>query len=478
VCVGVAATIVALSLLATMAAACLRVRARPLDGVEGAVLFEASRIRDGFALYVDPSVGAPEYGAVPSRYYVLYPPLFSALLSGVPRGLAAAAGRWLSMLAFYGGLVFLALRARKSCRAQALVAAAFVGGAYELAEFGASARPDALAVLLATFAAERAVRRGGVDAVVGALFALAAWTKPNVIGMGAGVFVVGLALRRGAVRGLAGAAVVSAAIALALQWSSHGAWLQHLTRATGQPMRWLVFLAQINHRAQFFVGLFVLSAWAAVGSLRRGDTDDGARGALALGALAGSVLWCLFTLPKIGSAANYWIEPCVAAVLALAQTEPVLEARAVGILLLVQALWTDVASARAAVDGVQRDRAHRDLLARAKELCLARPDDLVVADEPGIEVELDGRLVAHAFPLTHAAARGVFPIEAWLADLSRPEIACVVASHDHIERPLTQSDPNYDYFALPVRAALDQRFEKVAQSWGWAIYARRPSPGP
>ena len=272
---ALAAVVVLASLAVTLVAVCIRVRVRPLDGVEGAVLFEASRIRQGLSLYVDPSVGARDYGAIPSRYYVLYPPLYSALLSRFPAGSAASIGRWLSVLAFYGGLAVVAWNARPRCRGQAVVAVAFVGGMYELAEFGASARPDALALLLATLAAERAVRRGGLDALAGALFALAAWTKPNVVGMAAGLFAVGLVLRRpGVLRGLAACLGVSALVALALQASSNGAWFDHLTRATGQPMRAIVLAAQINHRAQFFCGLFLLAAFAAARARRRGGPDE------------------------------------------------------------------------------------------------------------------------------------------------------------------------------------------------------------
>ncbi len=489
---SLAGLVIAVTLVATLAGAVLDVSLRPLDGVEGAVLFEAARIRAHLPLYVDPVLGAHDYGPVAARYYVLYPPLWSWVLSLLPVAHAATLGRWLGIASWWGLLALLAARARRGCRAKAVLAAGFVGGVYEFAEFGGSARPDAIALLLAGLALERTLRRERLDAVAGALFALAAWTKPNVIGMAAGVFVLSFVRSPRRTLGPIGAALaVTAVVAGVLQKVSGGAWLDHLTRATGQPLSALVLRAQMKHRAQFFCGLFAFAGWlgwrvrararasATVPgiTLEPGEPEQGPL--LGLAALAASVLWSLSTLPKIGSAANYWMEPCVAAVALIARAPlPDLSSRALfalGFFVPFQVLWTDAASVRGTCAAIQANRDHTELVAHARDRCGAGPDELVVADEPGIEMMLDGRLVAHPFPLTHLALRGKYPLGPWLDDLARPEIACVLTAHDRIERPLTEHDLDYDYFTLPVRALLQRRFTKITESEGWTLYGKPDS---
>ena len=99
--------VLAASLVVTLAWAVMTVAARPLDGVEGDVFFEANRIRAGLALYTDPRHGANEYGPPPARYLVLYPPLWSAALSLLPRAAAPIAGRVLASAAWLGVIGFL-----------------------------------------------------------------------------------------------------------------------------------------------------------------------------------------------------------------------------------------------------------------------------------------------------------------------------------------------------------------------------------
>src|SRR5262245_39366459 len=56
---------------------------RPVGLVESEMLFQASRIKQGFPLYRGLSEGAWELGAPPSRYCVLYPPFWPWLLAHV-----------------------------------------------------------------------------------------------------------------------------------------------------------------------------------------------------------------------------------------------------------------------------------------------------------------------------------------------------------------------------------------------------------
>jgi len=474
---GIAALVVAAAAIVTLVGAWVNGRLRPLDGVEGDLLFEASRIRAGLRLYVDPGVGALDYGVVPARYYVLYPPLWAGFLSLWPEAWARAAGRVVSSLAWWGLLGGLALSARPACRRPAWLAALFVGGVYSLAEFGGSARPDAAALALAGIALARAARRGQVDAVAGALFALAAWTKPNVVGAGAGAFVACLWVApRCFPRAAAAALAVSAVVIAALQRASGGTWLAHLVAATGQPLHASLFVHHVEARAQFFAAFLALAAFFAWKGKSLPSTE-GRGSTIALGALLLSVAWSLVTFAKVGSAANYWMEPCVAAVVIFSRVPPpALSPRALSALaglVPLQALWTGVGSVRATFEAFDQNRAHATLLERARSLCAMVPEGLAVSDEPGIEVTLDGRLVAHAFPLTCQARRGLYALGPWIADLGRSEIGCVVTAHDRIERPPGEVDEDYDYLAVPVRSALFARFAPVAEAGGWEVYAPR-----
>ncbi len=472
---GLAAAVASVALAVTVWGVGVNLHARPLDGVEGDLLFEASRIRAGFALYTDPSRGVADYGPIPARYYVLYPPLWAGFLSLWPSTWAATIGRLASSASWWGLLGWLAATARRPCRFAAAVAAAFVGGTYALAEFGGSARPDAIALALAGVALTRTLRRGELDVLAGALFALAVWTKPNVVGMGAGAFAACAFLApRSCLRGAAGAGGVSLLVVAVLQSVSSGTWMTHLLAGTAQPLYLRLLVHHLEARAQFFLPFVGLALFVA-GSRSPGPPCRAAP--LALAALAVSFAWSLFTFTKIGSAANYWMEPCLAAVIVFAHVEvPRLTARAqlaLAIAVPFQALWTGVGSVRATLESVDANRRHSLLLDRARTFCGAGPETLVVADEPGVEMQLDGRIVAHAFTLTHRFLRGRLDIEPWLHDLERPEIACVVTAHDRIERPPSEVDVDYDYFAPEVRAVLFARFAPRVVSAGWTVYAPR-----
>ena len=208
------------------------------DYVEGEVLFDASRIREHRALYVDIAEGATDYGPVPSRHFVVYVPTFAWALAAVPTSLAKSIGRAVSLASWAGLLVWIVVRARRSCTGVAMAAGAFVLGAHALTYFASCARPDGVAIALAGVALERTVRRGRADALVGALFAAAALTKPNVVGCFAGVMIAELSLRggRSALRMGLGALAVGVPSAACLHLVSGGAWLEHLVRSTILPM--------------------------------------------------------------------------------------------------------------------------------------------------------------------------------------------------------------------------------------------------
>jgi hypothetical protein len=451
---------------------------RPVDGVEGELLFEASRIRSGLGLYTDPVVGALDYGSVPARYFVLYPPLWAGFLSLWPKAAALIVGRLASMFAWWGTLAVLPLSARPRCRLPACLAALFVGGVYSLAEFGGSARPDSVALAIAALAMARAVRKGEADALSGGLFALAFWIKPNVIGMAGGAMLACFVVSpRAALRAALGGVVLTAAVVIALERVSSGTWIHHLLASMGQPLHLHLFAHHLEARAQFFVFFLTVAGFFAWKGARAPAHRASSEAKILLLGLAVSVAWSFVTFAKVGSAANYWMEPCVAAVILFSRIPPPdLSPRGrstLAIALPLQALWTGVGSMRATFESIDENRTHALLLDHARTDCGVGRESLVVADEPGVEMTLDGRLVAHPFVLTSLALRGLYPLEPWIADLRRPEIGCVVTMHDRIERPPGEVDVDYDYFAVPVRTALSARFTPVAGAAGWEVYARR-----
>ncbi len=462
-----------LALAASVAYALFALVHRPWDTVEGEVLFEASRLRHDLPLYVDPRVGAFDYGPVPARYYVLYPPLWSWLLSHVPEGAASQVARGFDIVAWFGLLAFVARTADAGCKRAATAGAIFVGGVYTLTLYGASGRPDSLAQLLAGIALVRAARLGRIDPLSAALFALAPWVKPNVLGMAAGAFALDLGLRRvKALLPLGIAALTSLAILAVLHVASSGAWITHLLRSTGQPLSAALWAEQVPSRLQF-LGIPLAFA-AACGWRARRDPKV----SLGLAAVLASVLWALFSLAKIGSATNYWMEPSVACLIVMAHAPvPSLEGRAriaAASVAVVQALWTGVATIRSSLEQIfvvlpSEDRS----LARARVLCNAGPGDVVLGDETGIELRLDGRIVATPFQMTHLARRGLYPLETWTHDVTRPEVVGIVMEDDLLERPLSDVSIEHDRFGPELRRLLKDRFELAEKSGDWRTYKLR-----
>jgi hypothetical protein len=465
-----AAAVVLASLLVSLAFGLGTLFVRPLENTEGCLLYEAARIRTGLPLYTDPVRGAFDYGAVPARYYVLYPPLWSFLLSSVPAGAAAGAGRALSLLAWYGVLALLAWGAYRRQRPAGVAAAAFVGGVYTLTLYGASARPDALAVALAALALERVVRaKGALTAPVAGLFALATFLKPNVAGMACGALLCLAFAPRRTVGAALGIAIVSLGVLAPLWVVSHGAFFTHVVRSTLQPWSASVWLEQMSTRPQLFAVPLVLALATGVASF----ADPGVRAATL--ALATSLVWTLVSLAKVGSATCYWMEPCLAACVVLGHAPvPALSSRWRSVLAVVvplQALWTGVGSIRSSVESLANSRARAGVLGSLRR---GLPGgSLLLSDDAGIELALDGRLIDTPFQTTQLVRAGLFPRASWMRDIERREIVGVVTTDDILERPLSEVDTGHDRYDVEMRQALRDAFVLVSREAGFYIYRRR-----
>ncbi|MDB4944200.1 MAG: hypothetical protein JWP97_3734 [Labilithrix sp.] len=487
--------LVAVAFFATLAWTASTLAVRPLDGVEGDVLFEADRLRVGLRLYTDPAAGAFDYGPVPARFLVLYPPLWSALLSRVPSAGAALVGRSLGLAAWAGILAWITLRAPREHRRAAAIGAACIFATWVLTCY-ASARPDALAVMLCGLAVERAARRGAasahfadsvtrLDPLVGVLLTLAAWVKPNVVGAAPGIIVGAVLASRAsgvrlgaAVRGVlpavASALLTAGLVAGVLTALTGRAWLAHLLFSTGQPPSGALWREQVLSRAPFAVAPF---AFLLVLGLRARERPGAV---VALTALVTSLAWTVLCLAKIGSASNYFMEPAVVGLVVLAHAGAGgLGPRArlvVSFGALAQAAWSGVASVRSSIDGVARSRAASAALASARATCGAAPGDLVMADEPGLERMLDGRILSTPFQLTHLARAGRFDESTWASDVTRPEVTCLVMQDDLLERPLARESREHDRFGPVLRRAFVARFELARAAGGLRIYRLRQRP--
>src|SRR5438128_2098656 len=83
------------------------------------MVFEASRVQRGAPLYIDPAQGAWEDGAPPSRYFVLYTPVWPEILARVSLpSLEAmrATGRILNSVFFVFALALVVRGARRANR--------------------------------------------------------------------------------------------------------------------------------------------------------------------------------------------------------------------------------------------------------------------------------------------------------------------------------------------------------------------------
>ena len=143
----------------------------------------------------------------------------------------------------------------------------------------------------------------------------------------------------------------------------------------------------------------------------------------------------------------------------------------------LQATWNGAGSVTGAARAIPTAFARAEALDGVRSLCGAPRDAVILADEPGLELALNGRVIATPFQTTHLVRRGRFPVDAWLSDVSSPEVACLVMQDDLLERPLSDDRIAHDRFAPDLRRVLATRFELVTTRAGYRIY-RAVAPPP
>jgi hypothetical protein len=467
-----AAGVVALSFAVTLVYLAATFHSRILECTEGALQFNAARLRDGLPLWVDPARGAWDYGPVPARFYAAYTGVWAFVLSLFPAGEGVAPARALSLLAWYGLLAWIAATSPPARRRAAVLAALFVGGTYSLALFGSEGRPDSAAILCSGVALTRSVRRDRVGFVDAALFATGAFIKPNVLGLASGALLAEVVLRRArSWPAIAGGAAASAVFAGVLQWASGGRWLSHLVAGNQAPLNLGLWLSQSVSALQFFGVPLVFAGYCALQSRR---SPGGLR---ALASVVSSATWTLLTIAKPGAARNYWMEPAIAGVVVFSHLPlPPFGPRGrvpMAVVALVQALWTGVGSIRSSIEAIVRSPAERAVVENARVAVGAHPGEVILGDQPGIEMMLNGRLVQTPVYMAVLGRAGKYPVDLWIEDISRPEVVGLVSGDDLLERPLDAEDVTTDTFLPSVRVALKRRFVLVEKAAGIYVYGLR-----
>ncbi len=426
---------------------------------EAEVLFEASRLRSHLPLYVDPLLGANEYGEPASRFYVTYPPLWTWIVSLGPNNVAFA--RLVCTIAWLGALAGLAWSARPESRRETAIAAVFVAGIWVLANFATIGRPDSIACALAAIALARAMRRGKLDVLSVALFVLVPWVKPTIVGLPLGALAGGCVVDRKSGPRMLGVAVLLAVVsAIVAHVASGGALFEHVVRSNAQAFSLAVWIEQVGGRLPFFAPLLVWAAW--LGWRDRASASS----RIGLAALGGAFGWTLFALAKTGSSSNYWMEPAIAAV-ALVSRCAAGPVRVFGsdlrhaLVALIAVAWADVASVRGALEHAARMRADAAFVASVRPRAGIESDGVIAADEAGIELLLNGRILTPTYQMVHLVRRGSYPAAPWIDELMSPRTRAFVEHTGQLR------------LAPDLQRALEASYDVAVEERGFRVWKRR-----
>jgi hypothetical protein len=476
----------ALSLVALVAlvaaAACLAIAAwflatsigsRRWGPVEAEMVFEALRVRKGLPLYFDPAVGASEYGSPPTRYFVLYTPLWPHILAYLgPASLEGlrAGGRLVNSVAWVAFFGWLARTTPAGRRGPTLVACALTCGGFFLAREASLAGPDTIACVLAGIGMVRAARKGHMDALSAVLLATGPFIKPSAIGCALGVALAHLLVKRWAAwRSLGIMALVGGAW-FAICWGlSHGMWPMHMFRATGQTLS-LDRLGQELMARGLFLGLPHL---VCIFFAFRGNANTVLRTTLVT-----TLAYSTLLLAKHGSGSHYFIEPSLACVTAVSMVSCVacpwqrlFRWTATAVLTCVTAAATMVGF----LGERQGSRGRDDVLAALREACPLAPGQVAVSSDLTLELDLNGRVIIPVWQTTYLARRGIFSVDMWQKDLSNPSVRCVIHGPEIMDPVPEEITGAIEVSALrkELRPALDREFSYDKNVMGWIVFKRR-----
>ena len=452
-------------------------QARPYGVVEAELLFQATRLRRGFPLYVDPFVGAWELGPPPSRYYVLYTPVWPWLLAHAGASTAVGmrgVGRVVNSLLYLATLAIVVRTSRPAERLLVGTAALLVLGFAMLTREAGLATADMPAVALAVAGLARTLRKGGLDSASAALLMAAPLVKPSVLGIPAGAVLAHLFVqRKPGVRAmllpLVSGGVVAGGLVAVFHVASGGAWLTHIVRATGQTLSFERWVRELGSRAMF---LGAPHAAALAAAVRRRATPR------ATVPLAVSLGWSIFSMAKHGSGTHYWLEPTMAALLALGAMDPLPAAPAPRALSWVGLTFTAAAAGVTLAELARAPAAFRswnDRIAELRARCPLGPGEVLVASDASLEMEIDGRVIVPSWQSSYLVRSGTFPLEAWRRDLAMPEVRCFVDGPQFLEpRPeRIEGITEVNAFRRELRDVIEDNFQREGEVDGLLLYRRR-----
>jgi hypothetical protein len=181
----------------------------------------------------------------------------------------------------------------------------------------------------------------------------------------------------------------------------------------------------------------------------------------------------VLSLAKIGSASNYWMEPCLGALCLLSRAPDLSLGRGTtlaAVLLAVQAPYDGVASIKSSLEGLRDAPEQRAALDRIRASCSDHPGAAILGDEPGVELELQGRVVDTPFQFAHTKNQRI--AHAWERSMDSPNVRCVVVQGDLLER-VGEDSAVHDRFSVPVKNTLREHFQLEKKDAGFYIYRAR-----
>ncbi len=473
----------ALSVLALFAAvACLAIAvfslattltSRRWGPVEAEIVFEALRVRKGFPLYFDPSVGAGEYGVPPTRYFVLYTPIWPHILAWLgPASLEGlrTGGRLVSSIAWLGFFAWLYRTTSPARRAPTLIACTLVAGGFFLSREASLAGPDTIACVLVGVGFVRAARKGEMDALSALLLATGPFVKPSVIGCAIGVCIGHVVVKRFAAwRSLLLMAATGTAWILVCFTLSHGMWPLHMFRATGQTLSFDRLVQEFGGRGLFLGLPHVVCIWFAF----RGNANTVLRSTLVV-----TLGYSTFLLAKHGSGSHYFIEPSIALVVAVSMVECVASpwqrlARwtATAALASITAVATFVGFSGERTASITR----AELVPAMREACPLAAGDVALSSDLTLELDLNGRIVVPLWQTSYLVRRGIFSAEMWANDLRDPHVACLITGREFLD-PVPENITGIvevSAWRKELRPELDRDFVYDRNVMGWLVYKRR-----
>jgi hypothetical protein len=266
---------------------------------------------------------------------------------------------------------------------------------------------------------------------------------------------------------LAGALVAGAFVAV-FHVFSNGAWLRHIVRATGQTISFERWVQEFGARAIFFGAPHAIVC--AVCARRNAPL-------LATLPLAASLGWATFSMAKHGSGTQYWLEPTMAALLALGTLpdapSPSTPWIAWGGLVFVTA--ASAAGVLGFAHAPAQYRTYHDRLVRLREHCPIHPGEVLMSGSADLELEMNGRVLIPAWQSAYLIRTGKFPLEAWREDLARPQVRWLVQGRDYLDPAPERIEgiTEVSAYRKELRDVVEKNFILDAEIDGLLVFRRR-----